>query len=315
MYHPRTRIWILTTLLVLMTGTLAVAAEPRDTSPQERRSRLVLCRVSENPKKHIKDLQPMVDYAASQMADVGITQGQVLLARDNRQLINYLRQGRVDWVTETPFSAALFTAKGETEIMLLRMKKGVSHYHTVFFARKDSGIKKLEDLKNRKIALEDSGSTSGFFMPVSMMLQGGLSVTELINPRESVPAGMTAFVFASEEMNISNMVYRRLTDAGAMSNLDWQESDRVQNKMKEELEIFLESKEMPRSLELVRAGLDTSISNRLKQVLLQAHENAAGQAALEKYKGTSQFLELNAEDRRQMENIGKLAVLIEQELL
>ncbi len=44
---------------------------------------LVLGQVSSNPKKHYRELKLMADYLASKMTDLGITAGDVVLARDN----------------------------------------------------------------------------------------------------------------------------------------------------------------------------------------------------------------------------------------
>ena len=201
----------------------------------ERQKTFVLGRVSDNPKKHIKSLEPIVSYVAEKMRGVGIEKGAILLAKDNRQLINFLRQGKVDWVTETPFSATLFEEKADAEIMLLRWKKGVSKYSTIFIARKDSGIKTLADLKGKKIAFEDSGSTSGFFLPVSLLLQSGFEVAELATPGDSVPSEKVGYIISNNELNISAWVYRGISDAGAMSNLDWDESQVMNPTMKDEL--------------------------------------------------------------------------------
>ena len=56
---------------------------------------------NEDPKKHYGRLKPIVDHAAAAMADLGITAGEVLPARNNGQMIQYLNQGRVDWVSDT----------------------------------------------------------------------------------------------------------------------------------------------------------------------------------------------------------------------
>jgi phosphonate transport system substrate-binding protein len=104
---------------------------------------LVIGKVTQNPKKQYKKLKPMVDYVVKQMKDLGISQTKVLMTKDNRQMVSYLKQGKVDWVTETAFSGVLFQEKAKAEILLRKWKKGVPEYHTVIFTRKDSGINKL----------------------------------------------------------------------------------------------------------------------------------------------------------------------------
>ncbi|HAI46209.1 MAG TPA: metal-binding protein, partial [Stenotrophomonas sp.] len=66
---------------------------------------LVLGRISDNPKSHYAQLQPLLDYVVPRMRDVGITEGRILMAPDAQQMASYLRRGRVDWVTETSGTA------------------------------------------------------------------------------------------------------------------------------------------------------------------------------------------------------------------
>lgn len=274
-----------------------------------------MSRVSEDPKNHIKDLQPILDYVVSKMGHVGITRGKVLFAKDNRALINYLRQGKVDWITETPFSATMFERKAGAEIMLIRHKKGAGQYHSLFIARKDSEIHQISDLVGKIIAFEDSGSTSGFLLPASMIIKQGFQLSELASPREAAVPGTVSYIFAKQEMNISNMVYRGIVDAGAYSNLDWEESDRVNEKMKKQLRIFHRTHDVPRALELLRGNMDPSVKEAFRQVLLNAHEAQEAQEALKNYKKTSMFSDYDSSNRKAMESIRELADLIHAELM
>ncbi|MGB0514213.1 MAG: hypothetical protein ACPGJE_05160, partial [Wenzhouxiangellaceae bacterium] len=73
--------------------------------PREDAHVLVLGRVSDNPAAHYDRLKPLLDYVVARMGDLGIREGQVLMARDGAAMANYLRQERVDWLTETAGAA------------------------------------------------------------------------------------------------------------------------------------------------------------------------------------------------------------------
>jgi phosphonate transport system substrate-binding protein len=49
-------------------------------------------------------------------------------------------------------------------------------YHTVFVVKADSPVQTLADLKGRKIAMKDPGSTTGHIVPVWMLHRAGLDV-------------------------------------------------------------------------------------------------------------------------------------------
>ncbi len=292
-------------LLAVAGGTWA---EARDSSA------LVIGKVSHNPKKHYRYLKPIAKYVAGHMEDLGIDRVKVLMARDNRQMLKYLRRGRVDWVTETVISAAVFKREAGAEIMLRKWKKDASEYHSVFFVRKDSGIEELDELAGRVIALEDRGSTSAFFVPIKILLDRGLTLVKLDSLRARPPAGKVGYVLAGEEINISTLVHKGIVDAGAFNNIDWDKEDHLPHIFQRDMRIIHRSASLPRAVELVRAGLDPAVKARLKALLLQAHEDPAARAALRAYQQTARFDELSP---AQLETIDGLydTVLVVRERL
>lgn len=300
---------------LLPLSVLSATASELSTAHSISKKTLVLGKVSTNPKKHIKKLQPIVDYVARQMKDVGISQGKVIFARDNEQMITFLQQGRIDWITDTPFSATLFAEKTPAEIFLLRWKKGQPHYATFFITRKDSSINSIADLRDQKIALEDKSSTTGFMIPISLMRDHGLQLTELKSAREEVNENFTGYVLAGTELNISNLVRSGIADAGAISDSDWKELDRVPQNMKKQFRIFHKSHLVPRSLELVNSTLSIDKKRRLKEILLNIHKDPNAKKALFLYKKTTRFQDIDKEIESRIEHTRKLAETLHHELL
>ena len=87
---------------------------------------LVLGRISDDPKAHYEQLKPLLDYIVPRMADVGITEGRILMAGDLQQMTSYLRRGRVDWVTETSANAMRLQERAGATPILLTERDGVS---------------------------------------------------------------------------------------------------------------------------------------------------------------------------------------------
>ncbi len=295
--------------------TGATPAQPAVDSEKEvvltPRKTLVIGRVAPSPKRVYKRLKGIVDFVAGRLKDLGITGGAVLLARDNEQMVRYLKEGKVDWVTETVFSALKFREESGAEILLKRWKKGVPEYHTVFFVRKDSGINSLRDLKGKKIVFEDPGSTTSYFLPSAALLESGLDLSPLSSIKDPAPFDRVGYAFSGgEEINVSFWVYKGLADAGAFSNLDWDSPEYTPPKVKENLNVIYKTDPVPRALELVRKDLDPRIKQRIKEILLQAHNDPEGKAALEAYAQTSQFTELTDGERRFLENLEPVLELI-----
>jgi len=256
---------------------------------------LVIGKVSSNPKKHYRYLKPIADYVAAQMADLGITGAKVLMARNDQQLIRYLRQGRVDWVTDTPFATVIYQDAGVADPLVRKWKKGVAEYHTIFIARRDSGIRSLADLAGRTIAFEDPGSTSAFLVPYATLVEQGMDLVELASPREEAPEGRIGYVFSKEEINTSNWVHKGIVDAGAYSNLDWDTKDHLPRQYQEDMVIFHTTPPMPRAIESVRRGLDPRIKERLRSILLGLHDDPDAENILKAYQKTTRFDELTDE--------------------
>lgn len=285
-------------LLLLITTLLA---------PPVLAERLVLGMVSDSPKKHYARMKQMVDYVAERLTDVGVTEGDVVFAADSAQMIQYLRTGQVDWVTESVFGAIEFEQEAGAEILVRRWKKGVPAYHTVFITRKDSDIQTLDDLRGKVLALEDPGSTTAFYLPRAELHHAGLS-TVAVNPLSTtLPAQSVGYVLAGSELNIVTWVHHGRVDAGAISNLDWQSPRRTPLSYRDELRIFHRSRTVPRALELVREGLAEPIKQRMKDILLAAHTDSAAKKALKAYGKTRRFDLLDAESKSELALIRELS--------
>lgn len=306
----RTRRHFLSTgaaVLLLGLASPAPAAQPGNPSTTEptvaaaERDTLVIGKVSSNPKKHYGYLKPLADYAAARMHDLGVQGAEVLMAPSNEQMIAYLEQGKVDWITETLFSSLVFQERTGAEILLLKWKKGVPEYHTIFITRKDSGISSLADLKGKTLALEDPGSTTAFFLPLAELLDAGLTPIPLTTPREAPQADKVGFVFARQEITQSNWVHKGLVDAAAFSNLDWDKTDHNPPEIRADLKIIHRTASYPRALELVQHDLDPARKQRLKAILLDAPNTAKGRALLHAYQKTTKFDELDARMLQRLE--------------
>ncbi|MCD9006621.1 phosphate/phosphite/phosphonate ABC transporter substrate-binding protein [Luteimonas sp. XNQY3] len=280
---------------------LAVSAAVLTVQASEPRNVLVLGRISDDPQAHYEQLKPLLDYVVARMGGVGITEGRVLMARDAQQMQSYLRRGRVDWVTETASGATLLEARAGAKPLLLTERNGVSHYHTVYFARRDSGIQSLDDLRGRSIVFQNRQSTSAYFVPAAELLARGMKLEILLSPRDQAEPGSVGYLFARSELNISSWVHKRLVDAGAMSNIDWDSTRRVPLSFKRDFVIFRESAPFPRALEMVRGDLDARVAARLREVLIEASEDPAAAEALREFFRTTAFLPVDAGTRAELD--------------
>lgn len=265
---------------------------------------LVLGRISDDPREHYEQLKPLLDYVVPRMANVGIREGRILMARDVQQMNSYLRRGRVDWVTETPGTGMLLEQGSGARPILITERDGVSKYTSVFFARRDSGIKSLKDLRGRSVAFQNPYSTSAYYVPAAEMLDRDLPLQILLSPMDRPDSSGVGYLFARTELNISTWVHKRLVDVGVMSNLDWQNPQRVPVGFRSDLMIVHETPPYPRAIEMVRGDLDPKVEARLREVLIEASRDPDAREALLRFFKTTRFLPLDKDAQHALDYIG-----------
>lgn len=264
---------------------------------------LVLGRISDDPKAHYNQLKPLLDYIVPRMADVGIREGRVLMAKDVQQMASYLRRGRVDWVTETTGTGILLQQRAKAHVLLLTERDGVSHYNTVFFARRDGQVATLDGMLGHSIAFQNPSSTSAYFVPAAELVSRGMPLDILLSPMERPDAQSVGYLFARSELNISTWVHKQLVDVGVMSNLDWNNPQRVPPSYRRDFKIIHQTPKYPRAVEIVRGDLDSKVQARLREVLLQAANDPDAREALLRFFQTTRFLPVDQSSQRALDHL------------
>ena len=290
-------------LLALLVALIFAGLAPDAAAADDQRHTLVLGRISDDPKTHYEQLKPLLDYVVPRMADVGIREGRVLMARDAQQMASYLRRGQVDWVTETAGTAMLLQQRGNARPLLLTERDGVSRYRSVLFVRRDSGLKALEDLRGHSVAFQNNASTSAYFLPTIELLRRGLSLNLLMSPMDKPSDRTVGYVFARSELNVGAWVHKRLVDAGTMSDIDWDNPARMPSSFRRDLEVIHITEPVPRALEMVRADLDPKVHARLREVLIDAASDPQAGKALQHFFHTTRFMPIDDESRQVLERL------------
>lgn len=277
--------WLLLVLLTVAAGARAV--EDGDV--------LVLGRISDNPKRHHAQMEALLDYVVPKMATVGIVSGRILMARDAQQMASYLRRGRVDWVTETASNGLLLAEVSAARPLVATERDGVTSYHSVIFVRRDSAIRSLADLRGHSIAFQNVNSTSAFYAPAAALLAAGLNLELMLYPSERPRPQEVGYLFAQSEANIAAWVHKRVVDAGAFSDIDWQRLDRLPAGFRDDMQIIHRSDAFPRAVELVRGDWAPERVSRLREILLAAADDPAAREPLLRFFATNRFLPLEGE--------------------
>ena len=275
--------------LALLLAALPLRADGREAGDPGDRQVLVMCRISDDPMHHHEQLKPLLDYVVARMADVGVREGRVLMARDSRQMASYLRRGRVDWVTETAATGLALIERSGARVLVATERDGVALYRSVIFVRRDSSIHGLDDLRGRSVALQSPNSTSAYVVPAAAIIGAGLPMEILLSPSDLPRSEAVGYLFARSESNIGTWVHKRRVDAGAFSDIDWGNLRRLPPSIRNDLRVIHVTESYPRAIELVRGDIEPRREARLREVLLAAGDDPDAREALLHFFGSNRF--------------------------
>jgi phosphonate transport system substrate-binding protein len=257
---------------------------------------LVLGCVSDDPKTDYDELKPLLDYIVPRMADVGIREGRVLMARDMQQMRSYLRRGRVDWVTGSVTTGLQLQARAGAMPLLLTERNGLSHDRTVFFVRRDSNIGSLRDLRGHSIAFKDAASPDAYFVPAMELLQQDASLQRLLSPMDHPDGKSIGFVLGGSQLNVVTWVSHGLVDAGAMGQAPFNDPATTPASLRAAFRVVGTSDPYPLALEVSRSDLDPRVRTKLRELLLAAADDPDAREALLQFSTTTRFLPIDAVD-------------------
>lgn len=241
-------------------GTLAAALLAAGLAPALAAEELNLGTIGESPTKTIRRFTPLKDYLAKK----GLPIGKIVGTETVEEMIGLLKEGKVDFVFESPYGALQMMEVAGAQPVLIREKDGVRSYNSVIFVDARSPVRGFDDLVGKVIAFQDPGSTSAYMLPKTLLQQRGYALAESAQP---VP-GKIAYYFAGTDANLIAHVQLGRAAAGG--------TDPVVVATLPRFRILQpQSPSVPRNVMVIRPGLDHAA---LKAALLgMAHDpDAAG---------------------------------------
>lgn len=255
---------------------------------------LVLAHISDRPKKDFRQLRPMVQFMAQELADQGFSRGEVRLFPDYEQLSAAVRAGEVHWVTETPLTAARLVQAGLATPLLRKWKRGQRSYQSLIYVRADSDIQSLQQLRGKTIALEHRNSFSSYLLPLMALQASGLALVPLDKPGQEPDADHVGYLFSRNEKNNILWVDKGIATAGSVNDGDWSTPGRLPDGLTDRMRIIHRSKAYPRAFELVTSALPEATAQVLAQRLSTLDKREP--ALMQRYEQTSRFEAVSAQD-------------------
>lgn len=245
--------------------------------------------VSTEPAAEIKKFLPIANYLGKELQSEGIDQEKVIVAKSISQMATLLREGKVDLYIDSPFPVLAASHLSGSKIVLRRWKKGAAEYRSVIFARKDSGVDRLEDLKGKMLALQDNFSSTAYFLPKLLLLQRGFKLSAKTDPTEAVAPGEVGYVFSQADENTMMWVLRKKVMAGAT---DEQSYEKEAKTSPGSLQVIERSYALPRQVVSYRSDLSPKLLAKIKEILIGMDQSEEGRKVLKEFENTTKFDEL-----------------------
>ena len=161
-----------------------------------------------------------------------------------------------------------------------------STYKGYLFVRKDSGIKTVADMKGKKMAFVEKATTAGYVFPLAWLRGNGIP---------SLDGFFSEYYFTGSHDAAILAVLNKKADVGAAKHSMYDRVRKEEPRVDRELVILAVSPEVPSNGLCVRMDLDEAIKTKLKNALLNLHNEPEGKAVLEKF-GALSFIETTAKD-------------------
>jgi len=243
----------------------------------------------ENPEKLIGDISVITEYLQKEM---GIpVKGYVTL--DHAAAVEALRNAEADISFMGGLPYVLAHKYIGAEVLLSEVYRGSSIYRGRIFVLRNSGIKKLEDLKGKSIAFADPISESGYIYPLDIFVEKGLFKRE-----DDSRIFFSNVYFAGGYQQAIQALANGLVDAAGVSQF----SDLLLTpEQLSKVTWIAESKPIPSHVVCSRKGLDPKTVESFKKAMLKL--NQPDYSYLLKYVyGPDGYVEASHEDYLSVEN-------------
>jgi len=219
---------------------------------------------SENPAVLIERMTPLMNILAESLdADIEFVHKKTFSEMQKA----YINQ-EIDFGIINAYSLIRILPYDSVLPIASRKIEDSKDYRTYFFARTDSGIETLNDLKGKIVALGDPYSTSSYLIPHSMFRSIGLHPdTDFLKT-----------IIISKQDSLIVAVLNRTADAGVSASFIYNE---LPDEIKSKLNVFATSDPFPLGPFIVNKNLPADTIEKIRMTLFSLTDSERGRYALE----------------------------------
>ena len=250
----------------------------------------------ENPTELMRIYTPFAEYLAKEL---GI-KVQFTPVVDYAATVEGLAARKVDLVWYGGFTSVQAVRRTDGNARRLALRQEDAEFKSVFISRRESGIRKLEDLKGKTFAFGSVSSTSGHLMPRYFMLQAKL------DPARDLK--QTAFSGAHDATAL--WVESGKVDAGALNFLVWDKLVQQKKIDTGKVDVFYTTPPYADYCWTVRSDLDRGVQDRITAAFLKLDYGNPEHKKLLDLHRTKKYIRANDADWKPIEEAAISAGLL-----
>jgi phosphonate transport system substrate-binding protein len=213
---------------------------------------------SENGQETLKQFAPLVAYLEESMK----VKVEPFVATDYNAVVEAMRSKHIDAAMFGPFSYIMAAERAGAKVSVVRVgESGAPTYNSHFITYKGSGINTLSDLKGKKLAYTDPGSTSGYLVPAKVLLDNGMTSQSFASVIYSNGQDASLLAVKNKQVDaaaIDEMTYNRALKKGIIT--------------KEEVPVFYTCPPIPQSPFAVSKDIDPGLKQQFVAAMTTVHE-------------------------------------------
>lgn len=275
---------LLKLILSAMMGIFLVSTNAL--AEQSKQTELVIGTIGNNVSKKTKNFAPLARYLQQHLAKDGVASVRTRVVPTSEAMANDLLAGKIDIALDSPLVAAKIAKLSGAKPVLRHWKKGIAEYYSVIVVPVASELKSLKDLKGKRIAFQERDSTSGFMLPVDMILSAGAPMIEKRRPQDSYETDKVNYYFSGSDRHTITWLAKGWVEA---AGTDVKTFKRLEKARPGKFKILAKSITVPRHVVLQSTATDDAIGKSVAKILIDMDKSEEGQKILHGFKKTKKF--------------------------
>jgi phosphonate transport system substrate-binding protein len=253
---------------------------------------------SENMEEVTKNAQPLVEMLSKAVGK----EVKPFIATDYTGIVEAFRAGKLDIGFLTPAAYVMANNEAGVKVVLKAERHGKAFFYSAIITRKDSGINKIEDFKDKTFSFGDALSTSGHIFPKKLFLDKGID-PKVAFKNVIYSGGHDATVLA---------VLNKKVDGGATFSNDTSGHDGAWTQFlkpeeADQIKAIAYSEPIPADNICISKDLDPAMSDKLVKAFMDVSKDKEGQKLIQKLYRIDGFVQATDSDYTSVKNAFKIA--------